>query len=191
MPTPSPSGVTRLQIVLESDNTEAMNAAVRDTGGWGKGDFVNAELDLLRELNLPELPLRAVRAEAARRGITTRDILQSIASDHAATLPPTRVKTQPQPMGEVLRTNIAFSPANQAYIAQRALLGNGEFSATLNAELRFARNYGLQPEALARLEEAAAEKQVSVRDYVLNLVFAYAFALPPAPPPPKKRRAPL
>jgi hypothetical protein len=167
----------RVQVVMDADNVDFIDAVVAETG-VRRTEAINDELDFLRLLGLPERSRRRIEATAAQRRSSLRDYLQGVVTDHAAQLAPARAPA-PRKRGSPLRTNAAFTTANHAYLAARAAFMDAEFSATFNAELRFARTYGLMPEAQARLAAAAAARRTSVRGYVVELLFATAAGLMP------------
>ena len=141
-------------------------------------DAVNSEVDFLRTWGLTPSRLRRLMAAAAAEKMELQEYVKGVLREAAKKLPAKSGVPERAPTADKRRGMINFTGPNGAFILHDAVESGREFPTVLNAQLEFARSYGLHIDLLAAIDAVAAASGETRRDFVLNTLRALADGLP-------------
>lgn len=125
---------------------------------------LNEELRFLRTWNLAPSQLRALAADAGRRGLTSWRHFKTLIKRFAMGLPDSGRPPPPAPaLLPPHRTSFHLLRVNHDWVLSISEEESLSFPAALNHILDFGRTYSLAPDLLAVLTDAAAAQGVSPR----------------------------
>lgn len=187
--TPKSSDTQKRAFALSARNEAHLQNLVRETRR-DLTQMINTELEYVRGFGLPRQFLRRLEAEAQRSRCTLRDEVKTRLSTVASALPPALAAPTAFP-NETKQTSANLYGPNDAYLLSLAVNEKRSLNEVLNRELEFAQDYDLPPPLLARLHAAAGAKNVSLREFVFEVLLLAALAAPEVPieePRPKRGR---
>ena len=186
--TPKPADTIKRSLDLSLAN-DAHLRVLSDETRRDMASVINSELEYVRSFDLPVQSVRRLTADAEKRGSSFRDDVKALLYAAALALPAGVVSTPPDSK-ESKRSASNINGPNDAWLLHKCVNEGIEFSAALNRELVFARTYGLTPELLARLNRAAAARQIPLRSLVVEILYEVARTLPEAPLAEKSLKTP-
>ena len=173
---------------IESANHEYLLARAKRLGGpWVEA--LNQEFEFLRTGDIPTPLSRRIQAFVTSKGSNLRDEIKILMWNASMKLPiggSCHVLTSKR---ETHQTSANIFGPNYAYVLNRAMVTGRELSATINAELHFARSFELPAELLGRVEKYCVDQDITVRDWAQVELIRAAWQLPEAAAPPTSRRA--
>lgn len=147
------------------------------------GTALNAELEYARSFKMPPQVVRRLEHEASLRHATLREFAQEAAYELALRLPvPRTLVVERKPLRGIKRSASVFTRENHKHLTKLVVERDSRFSEVLNAELDFARTYGLTASLHARLRHHAASQGVSAKDMLGEVLITKGMeaAEPPA-----------
>lgn len=151
-------------------------------------DAVNSEVDFLRTCGLTPSRLRRLAAAAAAEKMELQEYVKGVLREAAKKLPAKSGGPERAPTADRRRGGIYFTGPNGAFILNKAVESGREFIEVLNAQLEFARTYGLHADLLAAIDAFAAASGETRRDVVLNILRTLAESLPEVEEKPTRTR---
>jgi hypothetical protein len=131
------------------------------------GTALNSELEFVRSFKLPAQVVRRLDYEASRRHATLREFVQESAYEMALRLPvPRTLVVERKRLRGIKRSASVFTRENHLHLTKLVVERDSGFSEVLNAELEFARTFGLTASLQARLRHHAGGLGVTAKDMV-------------------------